>query len=206
MLIGVTLSLKERGKDQLVLSLSPGSRIIFVFFFLLSCFVLVSGVCFGNEATLFSSANIIPFLLVCLTGAGAFYHEQWMFDRKDNRVENQCGLTFLYRKKTFPLDDLVRVELISFTRGLANGNRDAQEESKRTDAQARSGVTPFQGLRGPFQRSGAHRMLRLIVIDRQDQVHVLDSDKGHAIEGFRLTGRRIADFCSLPFLEHSNPT
>jgi hypothetical protein len=203
MLIGVTLSLKERGKNQLVLSLSPGSRIIFVFFFLLSCFVLVSGVCFGNEATLFSSANTLPFLLVCLTGAGAFYQERWIFDRKDNRVESQYGLTFLYRKRTFPLDDLVRVELVSFTRGFAGGNREAQEEPKRTDAPSRSGETPFQGLRGPFQRSGAHRMLRLIIIDRQDQAHVLDSDKGHAIEEFHRTGRRIADFCSLPFQEHS---
>ena len=39
---GVTLSLREKGKDRLELCLSQSSRIILTFFFVLSCLVLFS--------------------------------------------------------------------------------------------------------------------------------------------------------------------
>jgi hypothetical protein len=41
-----------------------------------------------------------------------------------------------------------------------------------------------------------------MVVDRQEKIYVLDSAKAHRIERFRQTGRRIADFCGIPFREN----
>ena len=110
---GVTLSLKAKEKDRLELSLSPGSRLILTFFFVLSCVVLLSSVLSGNSLT----SNAIPFILFIVTGLSALYDEKWIFDKRGNRLENRFGLITLCRKWSAPLDELVRVELDVFTKG-----------------------------------------------------------------------------------------
>jgi hypothetical protein len=52
------------------------------------------------------------------------------------------------------------------------------------------------------QRRHMYRIIRLRVVDKQEKAYVLDSTRTHRIEEFRLTGRRIADFCSIPFEEN----
>jgi hypothetical protein len=44
-----------------------------------------------------------------------------------------------------------------------------------------------------------YRIIRLRVVDKDEKVYVLDSTRAHRFEEFRLTGRKIADFCGIPF-------
>ena len=189
---GVTLSLKAKEKDRLELSLSPGVRLVLAFFFVLSCFVLLSSLLSGNSMT----SNAIPFILFIVTGLSALYDERWIFDKIGNRLENRFGLITLCRKRSTPLDELVRVELDVFTKGHWGETEGKDERAKPAGSQPPFHESSPAGLLGNPQR---HRIIRLTVVDAQGKVHVLDSARAHRIEDFRRTGRRIAEFCGIPF-------
>ena len=189
---GVILSVKVEGKDRLELSLSLRFRLILVFFFVLSFFVLLSSLSAGGRIT----SSIVPFILVFITGLSALYQERWIFDRRRNVFENYFGLLILYRKRSIPLKELVRVELESFTKGHV-GNSPGEKERP-----ADSPSTALGSLFRALQRRHVYGILRLMVVDRQEKIYVLDSAKAYRIEGFRQTGRRIAEFCGIPFQEN----
>jgi hypothetical protein len=192
---GVTLSLKAKEKDRLELSLSPGSRLILTFFFVLSCVVLLSSLPSSGSMT----SNTIPFILFFFTGLSALYDEKWIFDRRENRLENRLGLITLCRKWSVPLDELVRLELDVFTKGKWGETEGAEEGPKPAVSQPPFHASSPAGLLGNPQR---HRIIRLTVVDAQGKVHVLDSARAHRIEAFRRTGGKIAEFCGIPFHEN----
>jgi hypothetical protein len=189
---GVILSVKTEGKDRLELSLCLRFRLILVFFFVLSSLVLLSSLSSGGRI----ASSIVPFILVFITGLSALYHERWIFDKRRNVFENHFGLLILYRTRSIPLKELTRVELEAFTKGHV-GN--SPEEKERP---ADSPSTALGSLFRTPQRRHVYGILRLMVVDRQEKIYVLDSAKTYRIDGFRQTGRRIAEFCGIPFQEN----
>ena len=194
---GVTLSLLEKGQDRLELCLSRRSRIILTFFFVLSCLVLFS----GESSTGKVSVNLLPLILVIVTGLSALYEERWIFDRKQNFLENRFGLVILSRKRRTALDELARVELDSFIRGHLDDREDLPEDAGSLKSSSRSEKPSFTGFLGLTPRRHAVRVVKLTVVDRQEKIYVLDTAKGHRLEEFRRMGKRIADFCGIPFQE-----
>jgi hypothetical protein len=195
---GISLSLKTKGKDRLDLCIPLRSRLLFAFFFVLSCFVFLSSILSEDKP----GSYTIPLVLVCVTGLSALYEERWIFDKNRNIFENRFGLLILSRKKTIPLTELARVELDSFMKGHMGETRDTLEDEQTPNSLQRSEKTPLHGLLKAPQRRYIYRIIRLRVVDKQEKAYVLDSSRAHRIEEFRLIGRKIADFCGIPFEEN----
>lgn len=195
---GIVLFLKATGKDRLELSLSLRFRLILFFFFVLSCFVLFSSLSSGGRIT----SSIVPLILVFITGLSALYHERWIFDKRRNVFENHFGLLILYRTRSIPLEELTRVELEAFTKGHTGELLEEKDSPRPADSRSQPDAALLGGLFRVPQRRYAYGILRLMVVDRQEKIYVLDSAKAHRIERFRQTGRRIADFCGIPFREN----
>ena len=190
---GVSLSLKTRGRDRLEFCIPLRSRLLFAFFFVLSCFVFLSSILSEDKP----GSYTIPLALVCVTGLSALYEERWIFDKNRDILENRFGLLILSRKKSIPLTELARVELDSFVKGGADNTGGAQP----SDSLQRSEKAHFHGLFKAPQRRYIYRIIRLRVVDKKEKAYVLDSSRAHRIEEFRLIGRRIADFCKIRFEE-----
>ncbi len=195
---GIILSLKARSKDRLELSLSLGFRLLFAFFFIFFCFLFLSGALSGDQKTGGFQGNILLLVLACIMGLGALYNERWIFDRRENVFENHFGLIILCRKQSIPLSELVRVELNSFIKGRVGNTQDAQKSPGHTD----SGSPSNANLLRSFPRGPQRQILRLTVLDSRGKPYVLDTAKAHRIEDLRRIGRRIADFCAIPFREN----
>ncbi len=194
---GVMLSLKVKNKDQLELSLSLGSRLMFIFFFVFFCFLLLSGILSDYQKTGVLRVNILLLILACVMGLSTLYNEKWIFDKSRNVFENHFGLLILCRKQTIPLGELVRVELDSFIKGRVGETTAAQKNLGGTDSGSPSDTNFIRG----FLRVPQRQILRLTVIDGQGKIYVLDTAKAHRIKELRRIGRRIADFCGIPFRE-----
>ena len=190
---GISLSLKTMGKDRLELCIPLRSRFLFAFFFVLSCFVFLSSIL--SEDT--PRSYTIPLALVCITALSALYEERWIFDKKRDILENRFGLLILSRKKSVPLTELARVELDSFIRGHADDTAGTQPSDSRQKFEKAS----LRDILKPPQRRHIYRIIRLRVVDKQENAYVLDSTRTHRFEEFRLSGGKIADFCGIPFRE-----
>ena len=147
------------------------------------------------------SINLLPLILVVATGLSALYEERWVFDRKQNVFENHFGLIFLSRKRRTALDQLARVEIDSFIRGRLEDREDLPEDTGSFKSASRPEKSSFAGFLGLTPKRHAVRVVKLTVVDKQGKTYVLDTAKGHRVEEFRRTGKRIADFCGIPFQE-----
>lgn len=131
-------------------------------------------------------------------GLGALYNERWIFDRKQNVFENHFGLIILCRKQSIPLNELVWVHLDSFIKGRMGGTQATPKGPGPVDSVSHSDTNFLRS----FLRVPQRQILRLTVLDSQGKIYVLDTAKAHRIEEFRRIGRRIADFCAIPFREN----
>ncbi len=200
------LSLRERGPDRLVLSLSAVHRVTFAVLTALSVFILFTGVLFEGEPTVFLARNTVAWLLVVVMALGLLYEERWTFDRAAGRVENRFGTVFLARRKDFPLADLERVGLERFTRGrLTDGPTGSGTDGASAEGGRSAG--PFSGaLRPSRRRWGDQRILRLVAVDRAGEVHVLDAGPVHRIAHYRARAMRIATFCGTKYVDATEST
>ena len=194
---GISLSLRTKGRDRLEFCIPLRSRLLFAFFFVLSCFVLLSSILSEGKP----SSYTIPLVLVCVTGLSALYEERWIFDKNRDIFQSRFGLLFLARKKTVPLTELARVETDSFYKGRADEHRGPLENEQPFGSLQRFEKASLHGLLKAPQRRYIYRIIRLRVVDKQEKAYVLDSTRAHRIEAFRLTCQKIADFCRIPFEE-----
>jgi hypothetical protein len=195
---GISLSLRTKGRDRLEFCIPLRSRLLFAFFFVLSCLVFLSSILSEDNR----GSYTIPLVLVCVTALSALYEERWIFDKNRDILENCFGLLILSRKKSVPLTELARVELDSFVRGRADDTAGALEDAQPFDSPQRAEKAYLHGLFKAPQRRYIYRIIRLRIVDKEGKVYVLDSMRAHRIEEFRLTGRKIADFCGIPFEEN----
>ena len=194
---GISLSLKIKGKDRLEFRIPLGSRLLFAFFFVLSCFVFLSSILSEDQP----SSYTVPLVLVCVTGLSALYEERWIFDKSRNIFESRFGLLIFSRKKSMPLTELAQVELDSFVKGRVEDTAGPLENAQPSNRPQKFEKASLRGILKAPQRRYLSRIIRLRVVDRQEKAYVLDSTRAHRIEEFRLIGRKIADFCDIPFQE-----
>ncbi len=193
------LSLRERGADRLVLSLSVAHRVTFAILTVISVFILFTGVLFEGEATVFMARNTTAWILAIVMLFGLLYEERWTFDHAAGRVENRFGTVFLARRKGFPMADLERVGLERFTRGRL---ADEPSSTGRASGDGDRSAGPFSGaLRPSRRRWGEQRIVRLVAVDRAGEVHVLDAGPVHKLAQFRGRAMRIAEFCGVRFVD-----
>ena len=195
---GISLSLRTKGKNRLELCIPLRSRVVFAFFFVLSCLVCLSSILSEDNR----GSYTIPLILVCVTGLSALYEERWIFDKNRDILENCFGLLILSRKKSIPLAELARVELDSFTKGHMGETRGTLEDEQTPILPQPSKNAHLHSLLKAPQRRYMYRIIRLRIMDKQEKAYALDSTRAQRIEEFRLTGRKIADFCSIPFEEN----
>jgi hypothetical protein len=129
----------------------------------------------------------------------ALYEERWIFDKNGNIFESRFGLLIFSRKKSIPLAELARVELDSFVKGRADDSQASLEDEQPSDSPQEIGKGSLRSILRVPQRRHVYRIIRLRVLDKQEKAYLLDSTRVHRIEDFRLIGRKIADFCEIPF-------
>jgi hypothetical protein len=180
---GVLLTLKTRAGGRLVLSPSILYRAGFAVLLLLTLFLSLFGIMFEGEATPLLPQNAAPLLFFLASLVAVFYNDSWIFDRDRGTLENRFGLLPLYRSMRFDLGTLRRVGIESFRKG-------------RLGAGAREGGSEMEHRRGLFTHID-----RLVAWDAEDNAHVLDTARGTHRAALERTGRRIAEFCGVPYTE-----
>jgi hypothetical protein len=210
------LVLRERGPQRLELALSPVHRVAFAVLSALAVFILLTGVLFEGETTVFLARNAVAWILVLVMLFGLLYEDRWTFDLAAGRVENRFGTVVLARRTGFALADLERIGLDRFTRGrLGTAEGDGADPGAPAGDSASPGVAgatdaaratgPFGGiLRSSRRRWGGERIVRLVAVDRTGEVHVLDVAPVHRLAQFRSRGLRIARFCGVGFADETS--
>jgi hypothetical protein len=199
------LSLRERGANRMVLSLSAFHRVTFAILTVVSVFILFAGMLFEGEPTVFLPRNTVAWILAIIMLLGLLYEERWTFDRAAARVENRFGLVFLARRKVFPLADLERIGLERFTRGRLSDEAPGHGAGGTSaNAAGDQSAGPFSGaLRPSRRRWGEQRIVRLVAVARAGDVHVLDAGPAHKLPQFRGRAMRIAEFCGVRFVDEA---
>jgi len=186
------LVIRERKPGRLVLSLSVVHRIVFGVLSALSAYILCFGVLFEGEPTVLLGRNAVVGLVALAMIFGLVYEDRWTFDRAAGRVESRFGTLLLARRRGFAMADLVSIGIERFTRGRLV---EPPEPAARTAA---PGGSPLAGTMQP-RRRGGQRIARLVAVDRDGTVHVLDMGSAHRLAELRAAGLRIADFCGVRF-------
>jgi hypothetical protein len=195
--IGSLLTLKERG-GRLVLSPSAAFRILFAVLAALSLFTLLSGVLFDGDPTVFTGRNAVPILLVLVTVAALLYDERWIFDARAATLESRFGLLFLSKRRAVPLSGITEIRLIGFTKG-----KPGAAALPRDGPLASGAGRHATGFGAWLERRVMPGMARLTAVDTEGELIVIDTAKAGRIERLGRTGRRIAQYCGLPFTESS---
>ena len=164
----VRLVLRHEGDNRLVYGVSTGFRLIFLTIAAVVLFSLLA----IPIGPLLSPPNAVPlaFLLIC--SAAALYNERWVFDRAHHSVEHHLGLLGLYRRRSFGLETLRRIEISGFRMGHIGGG-----ESRRA-----------------FTRS----YVSISLIDADGEVRKIDIAKTSHLAEIRRTARSISEFCDIP--------
>jgi hypothetical protein len=164
-----------------VLSPSLAYRIGFGLISVLAFFVSFFGFLIDGEPTPFVMTNAVPLVLLLASACAVLYNDSWVFDRKRGLVENRFGLLPLYRRRRFDLAAIRRVGVESFRKGRpgpAAAERGPELESRR----------------GSFSHID-----RLVAWDAEGDAHVLDTARGVHRAALERTGRRVAEFCAVPY-------
>ena len=106
------LVIKKRSADILCLTLSNGFR---YFFFGISAFLAVF--LFIDMQTNAEPGLLGPLIIISILFLSGCYHEIWIFDLTQKKVESRFGLLFLYQRKTIPLEDISTFRIVEFTKG-----------------------------------------------------------------------------------------
>ncbi len=165
----VRLVLRHDGGDRLVYGVSLSFRLVFLTIAAVLLFSLLS----ARKGPLFGPANAVPLVLLAISAAASLYNERWLFDRSLNTIEHHLGLLGLYRRQSFELDTLVRVELSSFRMGQVGG--------------------------GESRRFFARSFVSISLVDAGGQVRKVDIAKASRLAEMRRTARAVADFCGIAF-------
>jgi hypothetical protein len=124
-------------------------------------------------------ANTIPLAVGAICLIGAAYRESWTFDRGRDTVQASTGILLFQSHRRWAISDLVRLELGQFLRGRPY---------------AAPGAKP--GLL-------ARPILTLTLHTREGSAHRMELYSYSHRERARLLARRIAEYCSIAYIDAS---
>jgi len=193
------LRVRERRNGRLVLSLSPAHRVVFGTLTALSVFILFFGVLFEGEPTVLLSSNVVAGLVALTMLFGLIYEDRWTFDRAAGKIENRFGTLPLARRREFPMADLDAIGIERFTRG-----RLIEPDEPSARAETAGTLRLAEGTR-PRRRPG-RRIVRLVAVDRDGRIHVLDMGPAPRLAELRTIGLRVAGYCGVRFEDQTAGT
>jgi hypothetical protein len=173
-MIGFRLHLKQLPDGRLMFTIPLGYKLLL---FLIGLLILISLIITRQEdsGSIFIRENTIPLTICFLSFLGAAYHERWIFDKEQNQVIHQHGISALHGKKVYRISDLERVEISQFFRGGPG----AAQLSKRTI----------------FSRP----VLSLSLFKNNGDVHRLETYPKIQKSRMETTARLIAEYCGISY-------
>ncbi len=130
---------KKKTDELLVLTMTIGFRVMF---FAIALFIAIG---------LYSvqTVAVVPVIILFVSCLAGLYNEAWYFNKKSGIVEHRFGLLFLFKRKTYALADIGRVEVRSFTRGSLTSSMSSREKELSEPEEEPKSVDP-----SPFKRGG----------------------------------------------------
>ena len=115
-MIGFRLQLKQLPDGRLIFTIPLGYKILL---FLIGLLILISLIMTRQEGlgSIFVRENTIPLIICFLSFLGAAYHERWIFDKEQNQIVHQNGISALHSNKVYRINDLERIEISQFVKG-----------------------------------------------------------------------------------------
>ena len=78
----------------------------------------------------FSGAALIPVILFLISLLGLGYRERWIFDPQQGRISYGIGIFFLFRRASFPVESVRRIEITHFVRGRSPLDTEARPRGR----------------------------------------------------------------------------
>ena len=174
-MIGFRLQLKQLPDGRLIFAIPLGYKILL---FLIGLLILVSLIITRQEGSgsIFVQENTIPLIICFLSFLGAAYHERWIFDKEEDQVIYQHGISALHGNKVYRISDLQRIEIAQFVKGKAG----AVQTAKRSIAFRPVVTLSLQ------TKDGSNFRLENYRISHRTRVET--------------TARRIAEHCGIPYI------
>lgn len=173
-MIGFRLQLKQLPDGRLIFTIPLGYKILL---FLIGLLIFVSLIITRQEgsSSIFVRVNTIPLIVCLLAFLGSAYHERWIFDREQDQVIYQHGISALHSNKVYRIPDLERIEIAQFVKGKAG------------DAQT-------------AKRSIVFRPIVTLSLQTRDGNNVrLENYRASHRPKVETTARTIAEYCGIPY-------
>ena len=183
---GPRLSLAPRGRAELVLCVSVGSRLLMG----ATALILLTGMVLGSRGGLVDvlvPGNAVPLVLFCLSLLSALYTDRWVFNRDEGLCERQIGVAFLVKTKRISLSAIDRVEVSEYARASFAGSGTLDGGAGWTVGGAR-------------RRS----FTVLTLVDADGGVLRLENASGSRTDSLVSLGRQLSDFCGVGFVNRTS--
>jgi len=177
-MLGFRLHLKQLPDGRLIFTIPIGYKLLLFFIGLL---ILVSLIITRQEdsGSIFIRENTIPLIICFLSLLGAAYHERWIFDKEQDQVIHQNGISALHSNKVYRITDLDRIEISRFTKRIPSASRVSE-------------------------KSFAGRVVLALVLHAKDgRIHRLETYRISHSSQIGTTARQIAEYCEIPFSDQS---
>ena len=177
-MIGFRLQLKRLPDGRLKFTIPVGYKILLLGIGLL---ILISVIVTRKEGggSIFIRENTIPLIICLLSLMGAAYHECWIFDKGKGQIIHQNGLIVFHSNKIYGIGDFDRIEVSRRIAGASSGGG-------RTE-----------------RLVGGRFGLNLILQGRDGRGYRLEAYRTSQRKKVGSTGREIAEYCGLGFVDHS---
>ena len=173
-MIGFRLHLKQLPDGRLMFTIPLGYKLL-LFFIGLLIFVSLVITIQEDSGSIFIRENTIPLIICFLSFLGAAYHERWIFDKKQDQVIYQHGVSILHSNKEYRIGDLERIEISQFVKGKA-------------------------GTAQPAKRSIAFRPIVTLSLQTKDGNNFrLENYKASHRSRVETTARTIAEYCGISY-------
>jgi hypothetical protein len=169
----LSLVLRKKNENELVLTLPPGFRIMFavIVVFLAGSMISTGGVSAGSVT------------LTVLSLLAGLYKERWSFAKEARIIEHQTGLLFPFLTKSFEMDE---VETFILSRSATWRPPAGRIRKSKYDDAAQ-----------PQRKATAMSSFGLITKD--GKAHTIEIRKSRTNEIMEDNAQEIAEFCGIPF-------
>lgn len=181
---------KKKTDELLVLTMTIGFRVMF---FAIALFVAIG---------LYSvqTVAVVPVIILVVSCLAGLYNEAWYFNKNSGIVEHRFGLLFLFKRKTYSLDNIGQVEVRSFARGSLTSSMSGSAKNQSEEGGDSHSVDPSLFKRGGRMLAPMH--LSELNLRLQDQQTVnIEMTKSRNTDHFYKKAELLALFLEKPLID-----